>query len=103
MTDPRSLHRVAGASQTPSAISNDTIDGLISDIAIALTHIKDLSDDYTHQSAEMLSSLDQPSPELSAERNVISAAWAAVGALAERAEWWASRLEQLIGQARRGE
>ena len=103
MTEPRSLHRVAGASQTPSAISNDSIDGLISDIAIALTHIKDLSDEFTHQSAEMLSSLDQPSPELSAKRNVISAAWAAVGALAEHAEWRASRLEQLIGQARRGE
>ena len=58
MTEPRSLHRVASASQTPSAISNDSIDGLISDIAIALTHIKDLSDEFTHQSAEMLSALD---------------------------------------------
>ena len=103
MTEPRSLHRVAGASQTPSAIANDSIDGLISDIAIALTHIKDLSNEFTHQSAEMLSALDQPSPELSAKRDVISAAWAAAGALAERAQWQASKLEQLIGQDRRGE
>ena len=103
MTEPQSLHRVAVASQTPSAISNDTIDGLISDIAIALTHIKDLSNEFTHQAAEMLSALDQPSPELSAKRDAISAAWASAGALAERAEWWASQLEQIIGQARRGE
>ena len=103
MTEPRSLHRVAGASQTPSAIANDSIDGLISDIAIALTHIKDLSNEFTHQSAEMLSALDQPSPELSAKRDVICAAWASAGALAERAQWQASELEQLIGQARRGE
>ena len=103
MTEPRSLHRVAVASQTPTAISNDSIDGLICDITITLTHIKDLSNEFTHQSAEMLSALDQPSPELSAKRDAISAAWASAGALAERAEWWASQLEQIIGQARRGE
>ena len=103
MTEPQSLHRVAVASQTPTAISNDSIDDLISDITITLTHIKDLANEFTHQSAEMLSALDQPSPELSAKRDAISAAWASAGALAERAEWWASQLEQIIGQARRGE
>ena len=99
MTEPPSVHRMATASPTPSTISNDSIDGLISDITIALTHIKDLSDEFTHQSAEMLSTLDKLPPELSAKRDVISAAWACVGAVAERAERWASTLEQLISQA----
>ena len=103
MTEPRSPHRMPGASPTPSAISNDSFDGLISDITIALTHIKDLSDEFTHQSAEMLSALDKPPPELRAKRDVISAAWAGAGALAERAGRRASTLEQLIGQDRHGE
>ena len=92
-----------GASPTPSASSNDSFDDLISDITIALTHIMALSEEFTHQSAEMLSTLDTPPPQLSAKRDVISAAWAGAGALAERAGRRASTLERLIRQTRRGE
>ena len=84
-------------------LPNDTIEGLISDIAIALGHIKELSEEFTHQAAEMLSVLDKPPPQLSAKRDVMSAAWAAAGALAERADGRVAKLERLIGQAHRGE
>ena len=87
----------------PERISNECFDDLISDITIASMHIKDLSDEFAHQSAEMLFALEKPPPELRAKRDVISAAWAEAGALAERAARWASTLEQLIGQTRRVE
>ena len=103
MTEPRSLHRVAVASQTPRAISNDSIDGLICDITITLTHIRALCQEFTHQSAEMLSALDTLPPELLAKRNAISSAWAGVDALAERAQGRISELEPFFDQARRGE
>ena len=64
MTEPRSLHRMPGASPTPSASSNHSFDDLISDITSALTHIMALSEEFTHQSAEMLSALDTLPPEL---------------------------------------
>ena len=92
-----------GASPTSSASSNHSFDDLISDITSELTHIMALSEEYTHQSAEMLSALDTLPPELRAKRDVICAAWAGAGALAERAARRASTLERLIGQALRGE
>ena len=103
MTESPSLHRMPGASLTPSASSNHSFDDLISDITSELTHIMALSEEYTHQSAEMLSALDTLPPELRAKRDVICAAWAGAGALAERAARRASTLERLIGQALRGE
>ena len=103
MTEPRSLHRMPGASPTTSASSNDSFDDLISDITSALTHIMALSEEFTHQSAEMLSALDTLPPGLGAKRDVICAAWAGAGALAERAARRAATLDRLIGQARRGE
>ena len=103
MTEPPSQHRMPGASPTPSANSNDSFDGLISDITSALTDIMALSEEFTHQSAEMLSTLDTLPPELRAKRDVICAAWAGAGALAEHAARRASTLERLIGQALRGE
>ena len=103
MTESPSLHRMPGASPTPSASSNHSFDDLISDITSELTHIMALSEEYTHQSAEMLSALDTLPPELRAKRDVNCAAWAGAGALAERAARRASTLERLIGQALGGE
>ena len=80
----------------PSPTTEDRVDGLISDIAIALEQIQILSDEYTHLSAEMLSELDNPPPSLLNQRDVISAAFASIGALADRAE-------QRIVQAHRRE
>ena len=88
MIEPRSVHRV---------------DHLVSDISIAVDHIRALCQEFTHQSAEMLSGLDKHPSELIAKRNAISSAWAGVDALAERAQGRISELEPFINQARRVE
>ena len=88
MIEARSLHRV---------------EHLVSDIASALEHIRALSGEYTHESAEMLSALDTLAPELRARRDVMSAAWAGVDALAERAQGHISELEPFINPAHRRE
>ena len=54
MIEPRSVHRV---------------EHLVSDISIAVDHIRALCQEFTHQSAEMLSALDTLPPELLAKRN----------------------------------
>ena len=59
MIEPRSVHRV---------------EHLVSDISIAVDHIRALCQEFTDQSAEMLSALDKPPPALIAKRNAISAA-----------------------------
>ena len=88
MIEPRSVHRV---------------EHLVSDISIAVDHIRALCQEFTHQSAEMLSGHDKHPPELIAKRNAISSAWAGVDALAERAQGRISELEPFINQARRVE
>ena len=85
MIEPRSVH---------------SIEHLVSNISIALEHIRALSGEFTHQSAEMLSALDKPPPVLIAKRNAISSAWAGVDALAERAQGRISELQPFIDHAR---
>ena len=102
MTEPQSLHRTAGDSSTTSPTIDDRIDNLISDIASTLERIRIFADEYTHQSNEMLGELDNPSQSLLDLRDVISTAFAAIGALDDRAAGLLLKLEQLIGQAHRG-
>ena len=102
MTAIPSLPREAVAPPMTPAPEDDT-ECLATEIRSTFSCIKTLCEEYMCQSAEMLGELDEPPPRLIAKRELLSAAWTSVGALAEKGDGHTERLEELIAPIRRGE
>ena len=83
--------------------TEDDIECRATEIRSTFSCIKTLCEEYMCQSAEMLGELDEPPPRLIAKRELLSAAWASIAALAESGDRHTERLEELIACIRRGE
>ena len=95
MTAIPTLPREVVARPVAPATEND-IECLVTEIRSTFSCIKTLCEEFTFQSAEMLGELDEPPPRLIAKRELLSAAWTSIGALAETGDGHAARLGELI-------
>ena len=102
MTEIPTLPRPVVASPTALA-TDDRIESLPTEIRLAFSRIRTLSEEFMYQSEEMLGELDQPPPRLIAKQELLSAAWASITALAEIGDGQTARLEELIAQICRAE
>ena len=102
MTEIPTLPRPVVASPTALA-TDDRIECLPTEIRLAFSRIRTLSEEFMYQAEEMLGELDQPPPRLIAKQELLSAAWASITALAEIGDGHTARLEELIAQLCRGE
>ena len=102
MTEIPTLPRPVGASPTAIA-TDDRIEFLQTEIRLAFSRIRRLSEEFMYQSEEMLGELDKPPPRLIAKQELLSAAWASITALAEIGDEHTARLEDLVAQLCRGE
>ena len=83
--------------------TDDRIECLPTEIRLAFSRIRTLSEEFMYQAEEMLGELDQPPPRLIAKQELLSAAWASITALAEIGDGHTARLEELIAQLCRAE
>ena len=102
MTAIPTLPREAVAPPTATAAEDD-IECLATEIRSTFWCIKTLCEEYMCQAAEMLVELDEPPPRLIRKRDLLSAAWTSIAALAETGDRHTERLEELIAPIRRGE
>ena len=98
MNEIPTFPRAVVAAPTPLAT-----DDQITEIRLAFSRIRTLSEEYMYQAAEMLGELDQPPPRLIAKQELLSAAWASITALAESGDSQTARLEERIAQICRSE
>ena len=102
MTKIPTLPRAVVAAPTALA-TDDRIEYLQTEIRLAFSRIRTLSEEFMYQAEEMLGELDQPPPRLIAKQELLSSAWASITALAEIGDGQTARLEELIAQLCRSE
>ena len=102
MNEIPTFPRAVVAAPTPLA-TDDQIEHLHTEIRLAFSRIRTLSEEYMYQAGEMWEELDQPPPRLIAKQELLSAAWASITALAESGDSQTARLEERIAQICRSE
>ena len=102
MTEIPTLPRPGGASPAPNA-TDERIEFLHTEIRLAFSRIRTLSEEFMYQSEEILAELDKPPPRVIAKHELLSAAWASITPLAEIGNGHTARTEELVAQLRRGE
>ena len=102
MTAIPTLPREAVDPPTAPAAEDD-IECLATKIRSTFSYIETLCEEYMCQSAEMFGELDELPLRLIKKRELLSAAWASIAALAETGDRHTERLVELIARTRRGD